>query len=493
MRAFSYLSPLILLLLSMTAGCQPSVNFPAQADASAAEAAGAWRAYDANHDGKTEYFVFTDGGARITRIGYDLTSDGRPDSMIELDSIDANFARHLVIILDGVPYTTAKAFYDNGGLRYCHPPSKVISPYPTMTDMSMEDVLGYIPTQAYEAKYYSRPKNKVVGGWMSYLGGANMPYSDVMEYRTNLFLDVLGYVAPWRVYRKEINDIKEQFDKRDSKELVAYIVSSAGIGTNDGEAGQLKMLQYVDRLVSQVVYETRGLLKVTVLADHGHTHTQAKRVPMESFLKERGWDVSSSLKDPNDVVYIRFGLVTFISFSTHSPAKLAADLTDATGVEIVSYADGQEVVVLSDDGGTARIANRDGRFRYTPSAGDPLKLKPILANLSADAAGTYDADDLLAATADHQYPAPLQRLWRTHFALVGQPGDVVVSLKDEWYSGAQGFSHFVDVASTHGGLNRRNSVTFIMTSAGKLPEVMRSRDVPEALGKLFDRPFPYRR
>jgi len=158
----------------------------------------------------------------------------------------------------------------------------------------------------------------------------------------------------------------------------------------------------------------------------------------------------------------------------------------------VSFARDDAVVVLSAAGGRAVIRRRNGRFSYEATQGDPLKLAPLLAGLKADEHGAYDADALLAATVDHEYPAPLQRLWRAHFALVENPPDVIASLANRWHSGASSFGGAVDMASTHGGLNRTNSVTFILSTAGPLPPVLRSRDIPKALGALFGRPFPYR-
>ena len=80
--------------------------------------------------------------------------------------------------------------------------------------------------------------------------------------------------------------------------------------------------------------------------------------------------------------------------------------------------------------------------------------------------------------------ASLQRIWRAHFSLVEDPPDVIVSLTDEYYYGSSFFSGAVQIASTHGSLNYKNSVTFIMSTAGPLPEVLQSKDVPAAMKQL---------
>jgi hypothetical protein len=48
----------------------------------------------------------------------------------------------------------------------------------------------------------------------------------------------------------------------------------------------------------------------------------------------------------------------------------------------------------------------------------------------------------------------------------------------------------VQVASTHGSLNRRNTTTFVMSTAGPLPELMRSAEVRVHLGELVGGKWP---
>jgi len=476
--------------IGMQFGCQKPVHFPAEPLAEVAQRLHATGAYDTDRDGRADFFTYADTAGRINRIGYDNSGDGRSDVTIDLDAIEFKRCRHLVIILDGVGYELVKKHYDAGGLRMFFPPSRVVAPYPTLTDLCLEDALGYIPCRAFEAMYFDRRANKLVGGSWAYLAGKNEPYNRLLSYRANLIWDAIGYVAPWAVFGKEINDVKRLFDKARSQEMLSYFVSSAGVGTRMGADGHRMCLKRVEQLVNQVIYETRGLSKITILADHGHSYTPARRIELESYLRKKGWRLSKSLNAPKDVVYIRFGLETYASFAVRDPAALAADLLGCKGVELASYAEKDAVVVLDSSGGRAVIRHKNRRYKYEPAAGDPLKLKDILAKLKPDADGYFDAEELLQATATHIYPAPLQRLWRAHFALAENPPDVIVSLADEFYSGSKSFGQAVRIASTHGGLNYRNSVTFIMSTAGPLPPVMRSADIPKHMKKLTGENFP---
>ncbi len=454
-------------------------------DPHAARRAGAGRAYDWDTDGRAEVFLLAGPDGRLSRLGYDIDDDQMPESFVELDGIDADRCRHLLIFLDGFAYDVVREFYDGGGLRMCHPPSKVICPYPSMSDMSISDVLGYMPVQGYEATFYDRQAGKVVGGALAYISGFNQPYVGEYHYRADLIMDAIGYLFPTAAFGREINQCKKVFDRRETREVLSYYSSSAGVSTVHGKDGQLTCLRRVDAFIAQLLAETRGLTKVTVVSDHGHTYTPGRLLPLEAHLRERGWRLRDRLDEPNDVVYVRFGLVTYAGLDAQRPGDLAGDVATCPGVDLVSHADGNDVVVLDARGGRARVRRLGDRYAYEPSRGDPLKLAGILATLTPDDRGAYDADELLAATVDHEYPAPLQRLWRAHFALVHHPPDVVASLRNDYYTGTKAFEGAIEMVSTHGSLNRINSTAFIMSTAGALPKVLRSREIPRAMRELL--------
>lgn len=466
---------LAMLAAVTAAGCSSAVTFPAHPVGQEPNL----RLYDVDDDGRADVGFARNDAGRVVAM-HVLTGMGHRMT-VDLDAIDVAHCRHLVILLDGFGYGVVERYYREGGLRPMHPPSRVIAPYPTLTDVCLEDLLGYIPCAGFEAVYYDRAAGRVVGGAMDYLSGTNQPYNRLLHHRTNLVLDAVGYARPWVVFGKELDDTKEVFDNRRTREVRSYLVSTAGISTAGGADAQLRCLREVDRLIHQVLWETRGLTKVTLMGDHGHSYTPPRRIDLEGHLTARHWRLVDRLREPRDVAYIRFGLETYASFACDQPLALAKDLVEAQGVELASVAVGDEVVVLAPDGRRARVFHRDGRFGYAAEAGDPLKLVEVLASLTVDDHDTYDAGDLLAATWRRVYPAPLQRLWRAHFALVDNPPDVIVSLADGYYSGSRSLDAFVDVVSTHGSLNRRNSTTFIMSSIAPLPPVLRSRDVPAAM------------
>ena len=456
----------------------------------AAKSPGAAAIYDTNRDGRADFFTFTDPAGRIDRIAYDRNRDEKPDLLIDLDDIPFDRCRHLVVILDGFGYDAVKRYYAAGGLRMFHPPSRVVAPYPAMTNVCVADALGYVASRGFRTRYYDHRRNLLRGGFWDYLQSDNDPYVRILGYRQNKLWDGVAYLWSRPVFEMEIDDLKSEFDRRARRETIAYLASSAAVSTQLGEAGQRECLRRIEQLVNQIIWETRGLAKITLLSDHGHAYKPPKFTDLAAQLQQQGWRLTDRLRGPTDFCPIHLGVATVASFATRDPAQLASDLITCEGVELASYADLDRVVVLSKDAGKAIVRKKNGRYRYERISGDPLELTAILDRLKSDPDGYFGADPLLRATANHKYPAPLQRLWRTHFGLAENPGDVVVSLGDGFCCGSRTFARLLTINSTHGSLNYRNSVTFVMSTVGPLPPLMRSRDIPRHLGKLIHAPWP---
>jgi hypothetical protein len=451
---------------------------------------GVYRQYDSTGDGQPDFFTFADSSGRISRIGYDNDVDAAPDIVVNLDELPAARCRHLVLILDGFGYDLLKRCYDSGKLRMFHPPSRVVSPYPSVTEVSLSAILGSSPPRAVQTRYFDRKTNSMVGGVMDYIKGRNEPFSAVLTYRAPQHVDGLGYLLGMPMFNSELNTVKRLFDKRASREVIAYFVTSSAVSVRDGVAGQMECLYQLDRFVTEVLWQSRGLVKITMLADHGLSHDKVEQLDLEKHLTDRGWLLKDRIDGPRDVVFSALGVVTYACLSTRRPCALSEHLITCEGVDLVSYARKDAVEVLTSDGGRAVVRAQNGRFIYEPRVGDPLSLTQILDLLDADEHGSYDSDDLLRATATHVYPAPLQRLWEAHFLRVENPPDVIVSLEDHYCYGPSSFSGMVHF--THGSLNNRNSVTFLMSTAGRFTPIIRSCDIRKQIGGLLDSSWPMR-
>ncbi|MCK4328165.1 MAG: hypothetical protein KAW41_06920 [Candidatus Diapherotrites archaeon] len=442
-------------------------------------------AFDTDRDKLADFWQYQRPGGRKHAIAYAADVPGRPGERIELDAIAAAECPHFIIVLDGVPFEIVAELYHAGHFRFFHPPTRVVCCYPAMTDLALSELFHTERCRAYQALYFERDTKRLSDGSAVYLHGGNSPWLAKMSYRCSLWWDVLVYLDPRAVFNHEMKGILRTFREIDAGEGHAYSVGTAGLGTRGGRAAIVEYLRTVDRLCEQLVFERRGRVNITLTADHGHNLVENRRIKFDEVLKAGGYRPSKSLRSPRDVVAIAYGLVTYAALYTADPPGVAQCLLGHDDVEFACYRH-EDALVVADRHGQARITKGDAGFGYDSSAGDPLRLAPIIERLRRDghvsAAGEIDGPALFAATLDHDYPDPLARLWSAFHGLVANPPDVIVNLRDGACHGS-GFFHTMirKVGSTHGSLNRASSTTFVLTMLGELPPALRTREVLPAL------------
>jgi hypothetical protein len=318
-----------------------------------------------------------------------------------------------------------------------------------------------------------------------------------LAYRAGTVMDPLAYLYPNWVFETELGDFWKVFDRRDRTDVAVYFVGTAGLGTRQGLEGQRKALAAVDRVAEELVQKTRGLVKVTMLSDHGHTLTPCARIDFRKYFPGHGWRAVDRLQKPRDVVPVEYGIITYAAFNTDDRPDLVALLLEHPGVDLVTYPDGRRVGV-EKKGEQAWVERRGNQYRYVATAGDPLELAALITKMKAD--GCMDADGFaddrvwFDRTLTHKYPDPLNRLWRAFNGMVEHVPDVIASLNEQYCAGSASRAFWLPyVASTHGDLQRKSTTAFIMSTAGPvLPPGAgaRHRDLPALLEKLTGRPWP---
>ena len=449
--------------------------------------------FDLNNDGQDDYWQVVDAAGRKAALQFDDDADGQPDSTVPLDEPPSADVLQVVIILDGVPFEVIDELYSQGRFRLFPPPSRMISVFPVLTDLALARAFQAGPCLGYEALYYDHAANSLSDGNRVYLDGTNAPWTPLMNYRCSTNWDTLCYLNPSAVWRHELDGIIHTIAEAKTGTVYVYSVGTAGLGTCGGRQAIREYLETVDTLCEQVTYERRGQVRFTLLADHGHGLTPCRRVSFRSALEAAGFRVGKSLRDEADVVLPYYGLVTCAVLHTRSPAKVAEVIARHEATDLAMYRAAPGIMVRNASG-EARIHRVRDRFIYEPVTGDPLRLEPIIERMAAEgklaADGSVSDRDWFEATADHDYPDPLQRIWCAFEpgCLVDNPADVLVSLREGYACGSKFFSALVGVESTHGALSQGSSTTFIMSNAAPLPAVMRVDDV----GNVLKTPNPQR-
>lgn len=491
-------------------GCNGSGRFPERPMRVDAADGGRLFTFDTDRDGTGDYQQLLDATGRKVQLQF----TGENSETVWLREIDTSVVPHFIIALDGVPYQLVEQLYRQGRFRLFYPPSRLISCFPSMTDLAFNRIFGGAKPIAYQAEHFDRAANRMVSGDGVYLSGENADWANQLAYRGSFALDALAYLQPDMVFEHEMREMAAVFKTVESGQAIGYSVGTAGLGTQTGREGILRYLREVDRFCEEIVHQRRGRVKITLLADHGHNMAGRGRVSFTDRLRQAGYRPRQRLDKPGDVVTVNYGLVTYAAFFTDDAVGVGQVLLHDPTVLLICYPLGDAVVVETLDG-KAEIKQRNGRYRYDVHYGDPLQLKAIIAQLKAadaieppagdeeqelmgavapirrqmvDADGFINDRAFFAATVEHEYPDALRRVWMAFNGLVQKPADLIVVLQDGYCHGREFFDTLIGGAtSTHGSLNQLNSTTFVLTMWGQLPPAMRLEDVMGALADLQQR------
>jgi hypothetical protein len=431
---------------------------------------GEWQA----PDGKTVELKDTDGDGTWDV----LEAEGRT---VPLHG-GAQRARLLIVCLDGVPYAELRALWDEGHFRDFYRPVEMVSTFPSDTEPALTTILQAASTTGYENRFFQRKQGKIVGG-MTVTLAQSAPYLKKLDYDEPAPFKGLQYFAATRSYRADLGRLRQRFLASSKALFIAHIASSDGLYHVAPAARLRPLLLEADTLLRDLFLAASGKLEIVLFSDHGNDLTPAKPAPLRAALEQAGYSWSNTLDHPRDVAVPQFGLVSFAAVYAQ-PADVsgvAEVLAKTEGVDLVAYRNGGPPRVRSGDAVATIEADKEfSRFRYLAERGDPLDLLPVLDRLRSqgrvDASGFAAEQDLFAATVGARYPDALYRIldWASESrSPISNRSDLMVSLKDGYYSGSGFFEGLVKIESTHGSLSRGASLGFAMATDRPLPGAQR--------------------
>ncbi|HPD28511.1 MAG TPA: hypothetical protein PLL20_00835 [Phycisphaerae bacterium] len=445
--------------------------------------------YDTTGDGKADCSERVNATGVVEAIRFDDNKDGcldDRDAWVVLADVPEQERRHLIMILDSVPFAMVESLWAEGRFRLFSQPSRVISPFPVMTDLCLSDFFGVSPCPGVESEYFDGEQLR--NGYVAYASKENVPWMDLVDWHLEPATHVSVYLGAKKWYLHELRQVQEHFRGSGGPRVIAYIVGTSALGARVGRDGHQAGLIQLDRFCRQLVFESRGRVRISLLSDHGHHYSSSKRIPLSRLLAEFGYRPGRGLERSGDVVVPEFGMVSCAVIHTREAAEVARDVLGIEGVELTAYRDASDNLVVLSRTGRARITHSAGRFAYRADFGDPLDLLPIYASLRAE--GKVDADGfagdgvLKEATATHSYPDVVHRLWRAFHGLVQHTPDVLVSTQDGYHCGSAFMSSIVHLTAAHGNLRRPSSTGFSMSMNGRLPEMVRMEDLRGELVRL---------
>ena len=380
--------------------------------------------------------------------------------------------RRLLLCLDGVPHKLIEAARDRGLFDAFKRTSRLLSPFPTMTNVALSAMFGATPPPGYESLYFDRGARELRGGIKKYLGRRTpdkipSSYMDDLDYQEPLPFEFLIYVAPERVWRADMQRFRERFrNAPQTRDYFAFLKATDGLLHSQGPARLAVALESLDKILKEIRGYCGDETEIVMFSDHGMNLEENNRVPLALALRSRGFEV----------VIPAFGLCSYVALYCDEqviPAVARASV-EANGVDFAVYKDGSEVVIESERG-RARIQRDGGGYRYLHETGDPLALDFFGHGFKTD-------EEWFEKTAAHRYPDAVVNIYKSIFTKrVKHTADVLISLKDGYYYGWSPFGKFVRLAATHGNALQASSNAFLMSTHREFPEFVRADDAKALL------------
>jgi hypothetical protein len=407
-------------------------------------------------------------------------------SLLVSGAAAAGSPARLVLALDGIAYRDMQALQAGvvrtnfWGGRYelraftadegYFPVSRMISTFPSTSDVAWTDIFGDRPLPGYQRTYFSAAANSLI-----VLNGVTttMEHERQMDWQVqNGLRRSLGYLLPVHTFDYEMHGLVENFWNTGGARDTYYVYLRASDDSQHLDRDILALLCELDQRLQKLRadYKARAGrdLEIVILSDHGHNHA-GRGIPVHDrvFLEKAGYHVGSHIRGPKDVVLPVVGIENWVEMHCYpgETTNLARQLCHLTGADLVTAVVPDRTncfLVMNPQGECAHIfwKPEQNAFRYEMDDGDPLHYRPVQEELSRknllDGDGFAGADVWMAATMTNHYPLALERIARglTRGAL--NPATIIVSLdnryvNDRWLTDAG--SRLVTCRSTHGALD----------------------------------------
>jgi hypothetical protein len=376
--------------------------------------------------------------------------------------------RRLLLCLDGVPHALIEQAKNRGLFDSFGPPSRLLSPFPTMTNVALSAMLGASPPAGYESLYFDRNARELRGGIRKYIGRRTpdkvpSSYMDDLDYQEPLPFEFLIYVAPEKVWRADMQRFRERFRAApQSHDYFAFLKATDGLLHAQGPERLAVALESLDKILREIQAFCGNETEIVMFSDHGMNLEENRRVDLSTTLQRRGFRV----------VIPAFGLCSYAAIYCQDDQRIpeiATASVEVTGIDFAVYKDGADVVVESARG-RARIEYHAAvdSYRYVTVKGDPLQLGSYSNVFATDA-------EWFERTAGHCYPNAVANIYKSLFTpRVKHTADILLSLHDGYYYGWSPFGRFVRLAATHGNALQASSNAFLMSTHSHTPAYIRA-------------------
>jgi hypothetical protein len=401
--------------------------------------------------------------------------------------------RHVIICVDGVGHSTISKMRAKGNFKNFHPPSHMISTFPSLTNAALSTILepaGANMSGGYEDTFFDTEANRMRGGILDRFRSGRFvrgTFRELFDYHPSALKSGLGYAAPpVSTYVESLSDLIRLRQKaRNSRGDVffAYTGATDSLAHLGGETLLRSFLDELDNTIEDIIRDSKTPVAVTIFSDHGNHFRKYRRVALKDPLRRAGFNVGNRIKDDRSVVLPQFGLVGSAVLFTreNNEERLAAALATLEGIDFATYERNGIVHVVSRRG-EATIEKRGDEYRYSVIKGDPLDLLSLTKDQQNGSDGFINDEDWFALTRAGARPDVVRRVFEGATQGVLNRANVIVNLEDGYYTGSSLLDVFTILQATHGNMGQEQSYGFVMSTTSELPPYIRAEDLWKVLG-----------
>lgn len=411
-----------------------------------------------------------------------------------ISSSKNSFGQTLFVALDGVGYDLIQELKNEGHFHSFLKPLPFLSTFPSSTTLAFTGILqpsgiGKVP--GYEARFFSKKENRVMGGTPFDFYKIQIPYKSYFDaFRHHIHEKIVMYGLPGVAGKQDLIRTEKAVFESDKKVIMTYIGGTDGMSHLKGRKRTKRFLIYLDQFLQKLqwhYYNHHGKpLRIVIYSDHGFHFDHLNSLSfteIKTKFKAKGYALKKSLQGPKDVVTVPYGLLSAGIFYTNGDKKeLAEILSHVKGIDLAFWPEKnkKEIFVINSKQEIAKFEYQGKNlFRYQKITGDPL-------NYNAFANVWRNSGAWLKLTYNHYYPDVGYRLFDSFFDLTQNPASILISTKENYQYGSTAakfgtitkFGH----KGTHGGIFRSTTQGVFLTNSGD------EKTFPSALryDELFD-------
>ncbi|MGB8506916.1 MAG: alkaline phosphatase family protein, partial [Pyrinomonadaceae bacterium] len=270
--------------------------------------------------------------------------------------------RRLLLCLDGVPFELITAAQSRGLFDDFQEASRLLSPFPTLTNVALAQMFAASAPQGYESLYFDRDARELRGGVRKYIGRRTpdkLPssYMDELDYQEPLPFEFLVYVAPETIWRADMRRFSERFlNAPPARDFFAFLKGTDGLLHIRGPERLSFALRSLDGILRGIREVCGDETEIVLFSDHGMNLVENRRVHLQTHLRRHGFEVVSRMRQERRAPHQRqrvaapaFGLCGYAALycgDETDAGNLAAALAELDGVDFSVRRDGSGAGVI---------------------------------------------------------------------------------------------------------------------------------------------------